>query len=109
MNFLGTAPDQRTLGDTILHIEHKETVMNLDKRAFGLAMGILMSGCIFLATLFAMYKGAGGHLVMLKRFYIGYNMTYLGAVIGAVWAFVDGFLCGWIFAWLYNRFAQSES
>jgi hypothetical protein len=80
--------------------------MKLDKRACGIALGTLLAGCIFLATLWAMARGGGGHLVMLKRFYIGYSMTPVGAVVGAVYAFVDGFLGGWLFAWLYNRLAR---
>lgn len=80
--------------------------MKLDKRALGIALGSLLALCVFCATLWAMARGGGGHLVMLKRFYIGYSMTPLGAVIGALYAFVDGFLGGWVLAWLYNRLAR---
>ena len=81
--------------------------MTLNKKALGLTLGALWGGALLLATIWVMFVGGGGHLVMLKRFYLGYDLTIVGAVIGAVWAFVDGFIGGWILAWLYNRFAGS--
>lgn len=80
--------------------------MKLDKRACGLALGTLVAVSLLLCTVWAMARGGGGHLVMLKRFYIGYSVTPAGAIIGAVYGFIDGFLGGWLFAWLYNRFAR---
>lgn len=77
----------------------------LDKKALGLTLGVLWGGGLLVATLWVMIGGGGGHLVMLKRFYLGYDLTPLGAAIGAIWAFVDGFIGGWLLAWLYNRFA----
>ncbi|MCZ6507971.1 MAG: bacteriophage holin [Acidobacteria bacterium] len=80
--------------------------MQLDKRAFGLTLGTLMGVCLFLCTLWAMFRGGGGHLEMLKRFYLGYSISLAGAFIGLVYAFIDGLICGWIFAWLYNKLAR---
>jgi len=83
--------------------------MQLDKRAFGLTLGTIMGVCLFLCTLWAMARGGGGHLVMLKRFYIGYDISVLGAFLGLVYAFIDGLICGWVFAWLYNKLAPTAS
>ncbi|MDH3523496.1 MAG: bacteriophage holin [Acidobacteriota bacterium] len=80
--------------------------MQLDKRAFGLALGTVMGLCLFLATLWAGARGGGVHLAMLKRFYLGYSVTVPGAFVGLVYAFVDGFLGGWLVAWLYNKLAR---
>ena len=81
--------------------------MKLDKRALGLAAGLLWGFCVFISTLWVMYVGGGEHLGMLGRFYIGYSVTALGAVIGLVYGFVDGFICGWLFGWLYDKFARA--
>lgn len=81
--------------------------MRLDGRALGLAGGILWAFCLTFMTVWVMIFGGGGHLVMLERFYWGYDVTLVGALIGAVYAFIDGFLCGWILALLYNRFARA--
>ena len=79
--------------------------MQLDKRAFGLTLGTIMGICLFLCTLWALIRGGGGHLVLLKRIYIGYSISPVGAVVGTIYGFIDGFVGCWIFAWLYNRLA----
>lgn len=81
--------------------------MILDKKAFGLALGILCSFCLFVTTLWVMAVGAGDHIEMLKRFYWGYSISVPGAFLGALYAFIDGFLGGWVLAWLYNRFTRA--
>jgi hypothetical protein len=85
----------------------KEGVMKLDKKAFGLALGLLWGFGLLIATLWATIAQGGAHLGLLNRFYIGYSVSYLGAVVGLIYGFVDGFICGWLLAWLYNRFAAS--
>lgn len=80
--------------------------MDLDKKALGLAAGILWGVSVFLMTLWVMMVGSGGHLELLARFYLGYSVSVMGAVIGLVYGFVDGFIGGWILAWLYNAFAR---
>lgn len=78
--------------------------MHLDKKALGLAGGILCGVCVFLATVLTIWLGGGEHLELLARFYIGYSVSYGGAVIGLIYGFIDGFIGGWVLAWLYNRF-----
>jgi hypothetical protein len=79
--------------------------MQLDKKALGLALGIVWGVCVLLATLAVMIMGGGEHLLLLKKFYIGYSVSVLGAIVGLIYGFIDGFICGWVLAWLYNRFA----
>ena len=40
---------------------------------------------------------------MLSSLYIGYALSFVGAISGAVWAFVEGLIGGALFAWLYNK------
>ena len=79
--------------------------MKLHNTAFGLASGILWGLCVFIATAWAILKGGGNTLALLEQFYLGYSVTWLGAVIGLVWSFINGFIYGWLFAWLYNIFS----
>lgn len=81
--------------------------MRLNGKALGLAVGILYAFCLFVTTLWVMFFGGGEHLVMIKRFYIGYSISVPGALLGAFYAFIDGFLGGWLLAFLYNRFDRS--
>jgi hypothetical protein len=84
--------------------------MHLDRRALGLALGLLWGGGVFVATLWIVIAGMGGeHLALLRRFYLGYSVTVVGALIGLVYGFIDGFIGGWLTAWLYNRFATTRS
>ena len=82
--------------------------MKLNKNAFGLAAGILWGVCIFLATIWVMYRGGGATFGKLDQFYIGYEISWLGAFIGLIYGFVEGYIFGWLFAWLNNKFVKSE-
>ena len=83
--------------------------MRLDQKALGLSMGLLWGGGVLLATLWVMIRGGGDHLVLLNKFYLGYGVSLMGAVVGLVWGFVDGFIGGWVLAWLYNRLAGAPT
>lgn len=81
--------------------------MKLDKKALGLACGLLWGGGVFVATLWVMMSDGGEHMSLLSRFYIGYRVSLLGSILGLVYGFIDGMLTGWILGWLYNRFAAA--
>ena len=82
--------------------------MELKKTAFGLATGLVWGGGLFVATLWVMMFGGGGHLQLLGRFYLGYHVSVLGAFVGLAYGFVDGFIGGFLVAWLYNCFAAAK-
>jgi hypothetical protein len=80
--------------------------MKLDRKALGLAAGILWAVCVFVCTLWVVFRGGGEHLELLSQFYPGYSVSVVGAFLGLVYGFIDGFIGGWVLAWLYNRFAR---
>jgi len=77
----------------------------MNVKALALAGGILWGFLVFALTLIEAARGAGHTLVLLSSVYVGYSVTYLGAVIGLVYGFVSGALLAAVFCWLYNRFA----
>jgi hypothetical protein len=81
--------------------------MKLDKKAFALAGGITWGLIILVMTFWVMCRGGGHTLVLVEQFYLGYAISYLGAIIGLIYGFVNGFIVGWIFACLYNCFVKS--
>ena len=83
--------------------------MELNKKALGLAIGILWGFGVFIATLWVTWMQGGDHLSLLSRFYLGYRISYLGAFIGLIYGFIDGFIGGWLLAWLYNRLAAPKT
>lgn len=76
--------------------------MKLNKKAFGMAFGILWGVSVFIATVIVMIKGGGDTMVLLRKFYWGYEINFGGAVLGLIYGFVHGFIFGWLFAWAYN-------
>jgi hypothetical protein len=82
--------------------------MKLDAKALGAALGLVWAAFVFVATLWVSQKGSGEHLLLLARFYLGYSVSFVGAVVGAFWAFVHALATGWLVASLYNRLAPAS-
>jgi len=82
------------------------TILRLNGRAWGIALGLLMGGGLFLATMVLVIKGGpdvGKHLSLLSVFFPGYRVTFLGSVVGFVYAFVLGYALGRLIGSVYNR------
>jgi hypothetical protein len=84
------------------------TLLRLNARAWGISTGLLFGGGLFLATVVLVIRGGpqvGQHLGMLRIFFPGYSVTWVGAFIGFVYAFVIGYGLGRIIGSVYNRLA----
>jgi hypothetical protein len=91
----------------------------LHRLAMGTALGVVMGGGLFLATMFLVLKGGypvGPNLVLLNEFLIGYTVTFTGAFVGGAWFFAIGFLLGYGFAvahniaiWMWLVFIRSKA
>jgi hypothetical protein len=87
-------------------LELRGAIARLNARAWGLAMGLLFGGGLFLATNILVLKGGpqvGPHLGLLGVYFPGYRVTFLGSLIGFVYAFVLGYALGRLVGTLYNR------
>lgn len=75
---------------------------------FALAWGIVSAICVFLTTLAALIWGgyAASWTSALTSIYgfLGYNVSFLGAILGAIYGFIDVFIITWVFALIYNKF-----
>ena len=81
--------------------------MALNKKAFALSSGIVSGAAFLVITLiFIIFGHEGNQLNKLHSLFIGYRVSWPGALLGLVWGFVYGVIGGWIFAWLYNRLEQ---
>jgi len=81
-------------------------ILRLNGRAWGIALGLLLGGGLFLATIVLVIKGGqdvGQHLSLLSVFFPGYRVTVLGSMIGFVYAFVLGYALGRLVGTVYNR------
>jgi hypothetical protein len=84
------------------------SLMRLNARAWGISTGLLLGGGLFVATVFLVIRGGpmvGQHLSMLRVFFPGYSVTWLGAFVGFIYAFVLGYGLGRIIGSVYNRLA----
>lgn len=76
-----------------------------DAPALGLAIGTVVGGFLFLATALLLLRGGdyvGTHLSLLGNYFVGYDVTWSGALIGLAEGALGGFLFGYILATLIN-------
>jgi hypothetical protein len=84
-----------------------EDLMEIRKRALGLAMGLLLGLAMMLGTWWLLFFDApGGVISSAQGFFIGYTYSFVGGLIGFFWGFVWGFIAGVLIAWLYNLFSK---
>jgi len=79
--------------------------MKLKVLGLGIGMGVVWGLMVFLATAIDILREGGMHLALLKFFYLGYDITWPGAVIGFGWAFLTALVAGVVLALIYNLFA----
>ena len=83
--------------------------MKLNVKAFGITCGIIFGLAIFLITaVFILGDLTGNTLRKLHNIFIGYEITWLGAVIGLAWGFVSGLIGGIVFSGIYNSFVKEK-
>ena len=90
----------------------EEVFAPIDEVALGVAVGVVSGGAIFIATAFMLFKGpnvATPHLSLLGQYFLGYKVSWAGALFGLVEAGCGGFAVGNIFArlrnWAMNAYA----
>ncbi|HEX6559883.1 MAG TPA: hypothetical protein VF021_10485 [Longimicrobiales bacterium] len=83
----------------------------LNARAWGIAVGLLLGGGLFIATNLLVMQGGpymGQHLALLRVYFPGYNVSFIGSLIGFVYAFVIGYGLGRLVGTTYNWLANPE-
>jgi len=86
-------------------------IRRLNARAWGIAVGLLMGGGLFLATNLLVMQGGpdvGKHLQLLHVYFPGYTVTFIGSLIGFVYAFVIGYGLGRLVGVTYNWLSTPE-
>jgi hypothetical protein len=74
----------------------------LDKRAFGVAIGVTAGLMFFLVTAVVLLRGTDPGLYLLREYFYGYAVSWPGAFAGLFWGFVVGFVAGWFIAFCRN-------
>jgi hypothetical protein len=84
----------------------RRTILRASEQGWGIAIGLLLGVGLFLATVILVVKGGpnpGPHLGLVRIYFPGYSVTWIGSVIGFVYAFVVGYAIGRTVATIYNR------
>ena len=84
----------------------RATLARLNARAWGIAMGLLLGGGLFVATLVLVIRGGpnmGQHLVLLRVYLPGFSVSVGGSFIGFFYGFVIGYALGRVIGTVYNR------
>jgi len=69
--------------------------MDLRRRAFGLALGIVLALMFLAGNYWLLFiDSQGDFFSKFSSFFFGYSFTWLGALIGTFWAFDYGFSIG---------------
>ncbi len=83
----------------------------LNARAWGIAIGLLLGGGLFVATILLVAKGGprvGEHLGLLRIYFPGYSVTPVGSLIGFMYGFVVGYALGRLLGMVYNRLVRPQ-
>jgi tetrahydromethanopterin S-methyltransferase subunit G len=91
--------------------EYRATLLRLNARAWGMAVGVVFGIGLLLATLLLIIEGGkdvGPHLALLGKLLPGYRVTVGGAFIGFAYMFVIGYAVGRMIGIVYNFLARGE-
>lgn len=93
------------MADSTPAVPEDRTIRRLNARAWGISVGLLMGGGLFVATNFLLLRGGpqvGQHLELLSVFFPGYSVSFVGSLVGFVYLFVIGYGIGRIVGEVYN-------
>jgi len=91
--------------------EIARAVERLNERAWGITIGLLLGGGLFIATNALVVKGGpdvGRHLSLLSVFFPGYRVTFLGSIVGFIYLFVVGYVLGRLIGATYNLLVKDR-
>ena len=81
-------------------------IRRLNARAWGISIGLLLGGGLFIATNVLVLRdgpNVGQHLGLLSVYLPGYKVTFLGSLVGFVYLFVLGYALGRFIGGVYNK------
>jgi hypothetical protein len=76
------------------------------EQSWGVAVGLLLGLGLLIATNILVLKGGervGPHLGLLRAYFPGYSVSFVGSLVGFVYLFVIGYGIGRSVVTIYNR------
>ena len=84
----------------------KEKSARFSVLGLGLSIGCFWGLSMIVSGWAAIFGWANRFVDVMASIYIGYEPTFIGAIVGGIWGFADGFLAGIIVAFFYNLFRK---
>jgi len=87
----------------------QRAVVRMRARIMAVVFGMLGGTGLFVATVWLLVRGGprvGLHLGLLRNYFPGYEVTWLGSVVGFFYGALLGAALGYSLAWIYNRIAD---
>ena len=84
----------------------RKTILEVNEQGWGIAAGLLVGLALLVATNLLVLKGGadmGSHLGLLRVYFPGYSVSFVGSLIGFVYGFVVGYGIGRTIVAIYNR------
>lgn len=84
----------------------RKTLARGSEQGWGIALGSVCGLGLLVATIVLVLRddpNLGQHLGLLRIYFPGYSVSWIGSVIGFVYAFVGGYAAGRTMAIIYNR------
>ena len=81
------------------------SIAHLRAGIMAIVFAVLAGTGLAIATVWLLLRGGpnvGEHLGLLGNYFLGYSVSWSGAIIGFLWAGAVGALFGWLTAWVYN-------
>jgi hypothetical protein len=88
-----------------------QAIRRLNARAWGISVGLICGLGLFLATNLLILRGGpnvGQHLGLLRAYFPGYSVTFVGSLVGFVYTFVIGSGLGRVVGTVYNKLVESS-
>ena len=97
-------PTEPHTAETEVEPELELAFAPLHKRCLGVAVGVALAALVFALTALHILRSPSEPypLVLLEQYFLGYTVTWPGALVGAAWSFWLGFVLGWGFAFARN-------
>ncbi len=89
--------------------ELRSAIVQLNTRILAFSIAVVFGLGLFIVTNWLVLKGGpnvGAHLILLRQYFPGYSVTFVGSLIGFLYAFAIGYVVGLLIGQLYNRLAH---
>ena len=91
--------------------EISQTLARIKADALALVCAVIGGVGLFAMTVWLVIKDgpqAGQHLQLLSNYFVGYSVTWPGALIGLVYGTITGWVAGWVIGRMYNRIVNTR-